>query len=449
VVGGIRDGPRTGGADRAVTRIGLQSADRLRREVLGAYLETLGRFKVIGPVARPADVAALCGLEHVDIVLMDADRDPGATIDAAGALREQFPDVRIALMYDQVSPVHVTLAEARGVAAMVPCSHGLAAILKAVTGLSDGIAPTPWSRTGLSGRQREILLLLASGHNTAEIGNLLGISPGTVENHKRRVYARLGATSAVEAIARAAVLGIVDGTRLGDRLRTPHAGDGWAKAPAVEAGRPVMAVAIGQPVEEVDRVVHTLIARQIPVIREMRPDPAVRVHWLTWHRGPVVRVLVNPVPEHWRIATTLGSTAVVVRSGPMDQNVIRHVLANGGAAAVPADDIETELVPVVNLAAKGYLVMGPCASAHLLDNPYLPLGERPGPAQDLTAREYDILESIGRHQTVRQTARSLGIALKTVENTQGHLFRKLGVHSRAEALVAAYALGLLQPDAEK
>jgi DNA-binding CsgD family transcriptional regulator len=35
--------------------------------------------------------------------------------------------------------------------------------------------------------------------------------------------------------------------------------------------------------------------------------------------------------------------------------------------------------------------------------------------------------------------------VKTVENAQGHLFRKLGVHNRASALATAYALGLLQP----
>lgn len=62
----------------------------------------------------------------------------------------------------------------------------------------------------------------------------------------------------------------------------------------------------------------------------------------------------------------------------------------------------------------------------------------------LTAREYDILRSIARSHTMRQTARRLGIAMKTVENTQSHLFQKLGVRNRAEALAAAYTFGLLQ-----
>jgi DNA-binding NarL/FixJ family response regulator len=434
-------------ADRAAARIGLQSPDRLRREALGAYLATLDRFKVIGPVARPMDAAALCGLERVDVMLLDADRDPGAAIDAAGILQDQFPDVRVALMYDRVSPGQVALAQSRGVAAMVPSSHGLAAVLRTVTGLADGISPAVLSRTGLSDRQREILLLMASGHNTSEIGRLLRISPGTVENHKRRVYAKLGAGSAVEAIARAAALGIVDGTPLADGARGAPAVDGWGRPP-VEDGRPVMVVALGQPVEEVDRAVRTSIAHRLPVVREVRPDPAVRGHWRSWHRGPVVRVLVNPLPDQWRVGAALADTAVIVHSEPVDQRLIRHAVANGGAAMIPAEDIETQLVAVVNLAARGYLVMGPGARAPFVDDAYLPVTERRGFVPELTGREYDILQSIGRHRTVRQTARSLGIALKTVENTQGHLFRKLGVHNRAEALAAAYSLGLLQPDSE-
>lgn len=66
---------------------------------------------------------------------------------------------------------------------------------------------------------------------------------------------------------------------------------------------------------------------------------------------------------------------------------------------------------------------------------------------DLTAREFDILRSIAMGHTVRQTARLLAIAEKTVENLQGRLFLKLGTHNRAGAIRAAYALGLLDLEA--
>lgn len=60
----------------------------------------------------------------------------------------------------------------------------------------------------------------------------------------------------------------------------------------------------------------------------------------------------------------------------------------------------------------------------------------------LTPREADILSSIVLGHTVRQTARLLTIAEKTVENIQTRLFLKLGTRNRAEAIAAAYSLGL-------
>ncbi len=62
----------------------------------------------------------------------------------------------------------------------------------------------------------------------------------------------------------------------------------------------------------------------------------------------------------------------------------------------------------------------------------------------LTRREREILASIGSGRTTRQTASELGISARTVENLQGSLFRKLRVHSRTAALVAAHDLQLIE-----
>jgi DNA-binding CsgD family transcriptional regulator len=62
----------------------------------------------------------------------------------------------------------------------------------------------------------------------------------------------------------------------------------------------------------------------------------------------------------------------------------------------------------------------------------------------LTARECDILTSIASGYSIRQTAGLLGIAAKTVENTQARLYRKLGARNRSEALTIAHRLGLLE-----
>lgn len=62
---------------------------------------------------------------------------------------------------------------------------------------------------------------------------------------------------------------------------------------------------------------------------------------------------------------------------------------------------------------------------------------------EISPRERDILQSIAHGDSVRETARNLGIMSKTVENTQTRLFRKLGVRNRINALAAARRLGLL------
>jgi DNA-binding NarL/FixJ family response regulator len=59
-------------------------------------------------------------------------------------------------------------------------------------------------------RQREILRLLADGFTISQIGRRLAISPRTVETHVANVYRKLSVRTRLQAIARAASLGIID-----------------------------------------------------------------------------------------------------------------------------------------------------------------------------------------------------------------------------------------------
>lgn len=66
-----------------------------------------------------------------------------------------------------------------------------------------------------------------------------------------------------------------------------------------------------------------------------------------------------------------------------------------------------------------------------------------GDVPELIARESDILRFGAQGYSIRQTARLIGIAPKTVENIQTRLFRKLGVRNSAGAVAVANAFGLL------
>jgi DNA-binding NarL/FixJ family response regulator len=427
------------GSAPGASRIAVCSGDQLRRDALAAYLGTLPDFSVVGRVADGNDLFPLVELQRPDIVLIDGGMRPGEAVPTVQLLRDRFSSLRLVLAYERMSAEEFAGVRESGVAAVVPYAHGLGGLLSVFRALATGVQPT-WNGGALTARQREILLLVASGHHVSEIAELLNISPGTVENHKRRVYAKLNATSAAHAVARAASLGIIDSTPPSRKPRPEQErGD-------EQSSRSVLAVAVGHPGPALDRVVTTLISHRLAVVREHCPQAVAQVHWMRAHRGPVVRVLVNPSTDQWWIGATLGWAAILVHDGVVDQQVMEQALTHGVLAIVHADHVERQLVPVLNLAAAGYMVMDPSSTGLFTDAMWARTAEMPSVGPSLTAREHDILRSIGRNHTVRQTARTLGIAMKTVENAQGHLFRKLGVHNRAAALAKAYSLGLLQPN---
>jgi DNA-binding NarL/FixJ family response regulator len=63
-------------------------------------------------------------------------------------------------------------------------------------------APRPTDHYGLSGREREVMDLVARGLSNAEIARTLVLSPKTVENHVNHIFAKLGAANRRAAVAR-------------------------------------------------------------------------------------------------------------------------------------------------------------------------------------------------------------------------------------------------------
>jgi DNA-binding NarL/FixJ family response regulator len=59
-------------------------------------------------------------------------------------------------------------------------------------------------------RELEILTLLAEGLTTRQIARRLDISPRTVENHVAKLYRKLEVGSRLQAVARAATLGLIE-----------------------------------------------------------------------------------------------------------------------------------------------------------------------------------------------------------------------------------------------
>ncbi|MBC8074644.1 MAG: response regulator transcription factor, partial [Chloroflexales bacterium] len=71
--------------------------------------------------------------------------------------------------------------------------------------------------------------------------------------------------------------------------------------------------------------------------------------------------------------------------------------------------------------------------------------DAPGAAlpEPLTAREGQVLRHLADHRPLAAIAAALVVAPSTLRSHVKHLYAKLGVHSRLEALARARALGLL------
>ena len=65
-------------------------------------------------------------------------------------------------------------------------------------------------------------------------------------------------------------------------------------------------------------------------------------------------------------------------------------------------------------------------------------------ASEPTARELDVVELLAQGMTNREIANALFISEHTVRNHVGHVFSKLGVNSRTQAVMKAGRLGWLQ-----
>lgn len=330
------------------SRIAVCSVDQLRRDAVAAYLGTLPDFTLVGQAAGSTELTPLAESRRPDIVLVDGGPRPAEHMPALRALRERFPGIATVLVYERLSSDEFAALGDVGLAALVPYSHGLGGLLAVLRALPAGTWQTV-DGAALTSRQREILLLLRSGHHVGEISDLLAISAGTVENHRRRVYAKLGAPPPVVTARPAA-----PPSEPGDETPLP-------------TGRPVLAVAVGNPGPVLDLVVTTLIAHRLAVVREHGPEAVAQVHWLRTHRGPVVRVLVNPTVDQWQAGAALGWTAVMVHDHPIDRRAMAEVVAHGILGLVPSSEVEQQLVPVLNLVAAGYVVLDPPSAGHVTD----------------------------------------------------------------------------------
>ncbi len=200
------------GAPRSVRLLVVDDHD-----VVGWGLRlTLGELPWVAEcaVARTGEEAlALARRVRPQVALVDLllGRESGAEV--CERLRRASPGTRV-LLLSGAGSISVAAARAVGASGFVPKSWSAADIARAVGLVALGRevfeADTPEApEVVLSGREGDVLRLVAAGRTNREIASELFLSPHTVKEHTSALYRKLGVRNRTEAVQRAQRLGLL------------------------------------------------------------------------------------------------------------------------------------------------------------------------------------------------------------------------------------------------
>jgi len=177
----------------------------LVRAGIRALLEKLPSVKVIGEASDGREVLNLVKAQRPDVVLMDIAMPGLNGLEAAARMTKDFPEVRIIFLSMHNNEEYVVRALKAGAVgyplkkeATAEQGNAPHVVLRGETYLSREARPrTKFPLHGihrrtspleqLTGRQREVLQLIAEGQNTKQIGDILQVSPKTVEYHRMKL----------------------------------------------------------------------------------------------------------------------------------------------------------------------------------------------------------------------------------------------------------------------
>jgi two-component system response regulator NreC len=136
------------------------------------------------------------------------------------------------------------------------------------------------------------------------------------------------------------------------------------------------------------------------------------------------------------------ATRIVILTMQEDPEFARQALQCGAAAYVLKEAADDELVEAVRTAAGGGTYLNPRLGARLAATPEA----APGPPDELTSRELEVLRLIALGHTNGEIASQLYLSVRTVETHRAHIQRKLGRSTRAELVRYAIDHDLLGGD---
>jgi serine/threonine-protein kinase PknK len=191
-------------------RVVIADDDFLLREGLASLLRESG-LDVVGQAADGAELVELVRENRPDLAIVDIRMPPTHTtegLDAAGVIREAFPDTAILVLSAHVEVTHAMTLLGSGrrsgyllksriddldefVADLERLCRGGSVIDPALVQELVDVRRANDPLGDLTAREREVLAFMAEGRSNAGIARRLWVTEGTVERHVHNILMKL------------------------------------------------------------------------------------------------------------------------------------------------------------------------------------------------------------------------------------------------------------------
>jgi two-component system, NarL family, nitrate/nitrite response regulator NarL len=203
-------------------RVLIVDDHQLVRTGLRMLIESQPGMKVVGKAGNAAEALALAASKKPNVILLDIDLGSENGLDFLPELHETATDARV-LILTGVKDVETHRQAARlGAAGLVLKEQAAEVLLKAIRKVHQGevwldrsmmgnllnemtqagkkVNPEAAKISGLTAREREVIVLIAEGLKNKQIAERLFISETTVTHHLSSIFSKLGVSDRLELV---------------------------------------------------------------------------------------------------------------------------------------------------------------------------------------------------------------------------------------------------------